>query len=85
MIASKKRDTKIVELLLEKGAQVDLQNKDGWSALMSASKGGSVDIIQLLLKKGAKINLRNSNGLSALKIARHTEVIKLLQSGAQFD
>lgn len=35
-----------------KGAQVDLQNKLGWTALMSASDSGFADVVGLLLDVG---------------------------------
>ena len=53
----------IAKLLLEEGAQVDLQKKSGWSALMSACQNGHIDVAQLLLEKGAQVNLQTENGM----------------------
>lgn len=35
-----------------KGAQVDIQDNTGWTALMKASREGHTDIVGLLLDKG---------------------------------
>ena len=53
-------------MLLEKGAQVDLQGGNGLSALMRASSRGHYEMVKLLLKKGARVDLQNSLGRSAL-------------------
>jgi uncharacterized protein len=44
--------------LLEKGADPDSADLQGWSALMEASSAGRSDIVKLLLDKGAKANAR---------------------------
>ncbi len=50
------KQTETVQLLLEHGAQVDLQH-DGETALMKASKEGCIDTIRVLLKENAQIDL----------------------------
>ncbi len=47
-----------VNSLLEKGADADSADLEGWSALMAASSAGRLDIVKLLLDKGAKVNAR---------------------------
>jgi len=61
----------LVELLLEKGANLDLTNEKqgGYSPLMLAAEYGKKDIVKLLLEKGAKLDLEDSEGLSALQYA----------------
>ena len=61
--------TAIVQLLLDHGAQVDIQGNDGTSALMKASFEGHTDVVQLLLDHGAQVNIQNNNGLTALMCA----------------
>ena len=56
----------MVELLLENGAQVDLQGGKGWSALMHASWSGHSEVVQLLLDKGAQVDLLSGVRFSAL-------------------
>lgn len=48
--------TGIVELLLQYGADVNLVNKDGRTALFMASDKGHAAIVELLLKSGANPN-----------------------------
>ena len=67
--AIKEGDINKVESLLKRGAQVDLQDKDGVSPLMGASHYKRGDIIRLLLDWKAKVNLQDKNGDSALIIA----------------
>jgi hypothetical protein len=47
-----------VQDLLEKGAEVDSANLQGWSALMAASSAGREDIVKVLLDKGVRVNAR---------------------------
>jgi ankyrin repeat protein len=48
----------MVKLLLDHGADVDLRNNDGWTALMNACGRGYNDIVKLLLAKGADPNIQ---------------------------
>ncbi len=59
----------IAALLLEKGAPVDLQEDERWSALMIASLNAHLQVVKLLLEKGARIDLQEDDGWSALMIA----------------
>ena len=43
-------------MLLDAGADVNLKNKDGWTALMSAIDGGNVECIKCLVGRGADVN-----------------------------
>ena len=56
------RNCEIVELLLDRGAQVNAQAKNGWTALMGAANHGSVDVVRTLLSRGADPSLRTSAG-----------------------
>ena len=91
IIASLNRDTDIVILLLENGAQVDITDTDGWTILMMVSEMGYSDVVKLLLDKGAQVDFTNTKfyGWTALMIASqdgHANVVKLLlDKGAQVD
>ena len=56
------RNCEIVKLLLDRGAQVNAQAKNGWTALMGAANHGSVDVVRTLLSRGADPSLRTSAG-----------------------
>ena len=46
----------VVQALLAKGAEIDLQAKNGGTALMLASEKGHEGIVQALLARGAEID-----------------------------
>ena len=76
----------VVDLLLRRGANVDVQNEIGWNALMSAAFEGNVALVRRLLEWRARTDLQNHNGNTALSIARqrrHIDIVRLLyESGA---
>ena len=49
MLASSHNRLQVVAMLLECGADVNLQDEDGSSALMCACEHGHIDVVQLLL------------------------------------
>ena len=59
MVAATVGHKSIVEMLLQKNADVNKQDDDGSTALIYASLYGHNDIVRLLLTQGAKVNLHN--------------------------
>ncbi|GBG35102.1 Protein kinase, putative [Hondaea fermentalgiana] len=57
------------QLLIDRGAKLDLQNNKGWTALMTACRYEQPDMAQLLIERGAKLDLQNDGGNSALMLA----------------
>ncbi|KAF2452237.1 hypothetical protein BDY21DRAFT_260258, partial [Lineolata rhizophorae] len=55
---------KVVELLLEKGADVNAQGGHYGNALQAASSLGREKIVQLLLEKGAGVNTQGDSDYS---------------------
>ena len=55
--------------LLEAGADCNVQNSNGLTALMIAVDKQDAPIVNILLEAGADCNLQDSNGLTALMIA----------------
>ena len=45
----------VAALLLDAEAEIDHQNKNGWTALMHACKGSNVEVARLLLERGARL------------------------------
>lgn len=68
--ATKNNLKDIVDLLLSKGAQPNIQNKFGNTALHEAYKNGNPFIINLLIEYGAEQKLKNYNNLLPWQISR---------------
>ena len=80
-IAADKGHYRFVELLLSRGAQVDVRNKKGNSSLWLAANGGHLDVVQLLHSAGADIDSQDNRKVSCLMSAfrqGHCEVVKWL-------
>jgi ankyrin repeat protein len=52
--AAEKGDIAVMQTLLAKGADVDVKDNDGVTALMYAAQNGHKHIVELLKKAGAK-------------------------------
>jgi hypothetical protein len=61
--------SKIVKLLLQRGADPDARDSDGWSPLMKASWLGHEEVVQQLINSGANVNGRDNKGFTALNVA----------------
>ena len=55
--------------LLKENVDLNLQNQEGWTALMFASKNGHYQVVELLIKEKADPNIQAQNGVTALMIA----------------
>lgn len=78
--ASHNHMIKIIELLLERGADPNFSTIEGDTALMHASMLNEKEIINLLLNNGADINLKNNDGDTALinTVESALEVVEIL-------
>lgn len=58
-------DYEFSKLLLEKGANPNIENDDGWTPLFRAVNSNKLDVVKLLLEHGANINRidKNSDGV----------------------
>jgi len=73
------------EILIKSGADVNLANTAGETALMLASEAGNVKLVNLLIKSGAKVNAVNKVGDSELSYAdralsNKNDIVKALES-----
>ena len=77
----------MIQILLNKGAEVNTQNGIYGNALQAASEGGHEKIVQILLDKGADVNAQGGWYGTALKAAirhGHAKVQQiLLEKGAK--
>ncbi|XP_047430313.1 kinase D-interacting substrate of 220 kDa B [Mugil cephalus] len=81
MLAAEQGSLEIVQELIRRGANVNLDDVDCWSALISAAKEGHVDVVKELLENSAYIEHRDMGGWTALTWASYkgrVEVTKLL-------
>jgi tetratricopeptide (TPR) repeat protein len=83
MAAASSGNLELVKLLLEKGANPTVKDKDGSTPLMFAARVGNLEIVKLLLARGARLEASDKYGRTALDIAsdqKHTEVAQLLSA-----
>jgi hypothetical protein len=74
----------IVNSLVANGADVNVRDRDGWTALMRAACEGHTEIVHILMQAGADVHVKNDEGESALTLARekgHTCIVNLLREG----
>ncbi len=84
--ACKNGSVKIIEELLDMGANINSLNKNGITPLMTAVKNNKTIAVDYLLKRGADVNQKNTYNYSALNIANTPEIVELLiQVGADLE
>ena len=77
------KKAEVVQLLLEKEALVDIQDKYGKTALMEATAMSAENIVVMLLEYGANPNLQDINGRTALNEAylrRYAKIAEILKN-----
>ena len=91
-ILSKKVDTKVMDLLIENGADVNsaLSGKDaaGWTVLLFASVNGDIELAEYLISQGANVNHTSNEGSTALSLARQEKyetLVSLLKEHGALD
>ncbi|XP_041032627.1 B-cell lymphoma 3 protein homolog [Carcharodon carcharias] len=72
----------MVNLLLEHGANVNLQTYSGNTALHSSSGRGLMEIVKVLLKNGADSSIKNCHNDTSLMVAKNRKVIDILRGKA---
>ena len=75
----------VVKLLLERGAKVDFEEGEGFTALLIATMRGHSDLVKILLEAGADRSYKGPEG-TALEVARakkFDEIVTLLTSKSE--
>lgn len=67
-------------MLMQQGALLNEQNKDGWTALMFALKRGHSSIVEMLLEAKADYEIKNSAGKAAIDIAHDATSQNLIRT-----
>ncbi len=78
-----REDVIIAELLAKKATAIDIQNRDGNTALILATKNGKVGIVKVLLFHSANPkmeNLKHETALSVAETYHHLGLLKMLHS-----
>lgn len=52
----------VVRMLLKQGANKDVRNGDGQTALLEAAQGGHETVVQMLLEQGVNVDFRSAYG-----------------------
>jgi len=76
------KDSSVVQLLLEHGADINVQNLFGWTSLLWASYSRALEVVHLLLKHGADVEAKRKGGRTALQLVAekgHDKVMELLR------
>ena len=60
---------KAVYSLIHAGAELEIEDQNGWTALHYASLGGHVEEAKILIKAGSELNIQDNKGRSALHFA----------------
>ncbi|XDV43447.1 hypothetical protein PO909_011927 [Leuciscus waleckii] len=86
MVASEQGSLEIVQELIRRGANVNLDDIDCWTALISAAKEGHTGVVKELLENNANVEHRDMGGWSALMWAAYKGRVEvahlLLEKGA---
>ena len=69
LYAADKGDAEAAFMALQKGANVDVQQKSGNSALIYASMKGNLDCLRVVIKYGANLELKDKFNKSAVNLA----------------
>ncbi len=77
---------RVVQLLLDLGAEVNHCTKAGLTPLHSAASGGRVEIVQALLRAGADVTTQDTSGFTPLHLAAMGDCVEvcsvLISAGA---
>lgn len=73
-VSREKLSLDMVTMLLDAGAKIEHKNKQGMTALMSASKRGFPSVVKLLLDRGADYNETDAKGKKAVQMSRSNDV-----------
>ena len=75
--AIKSKNEEIVAMLVENGADVNLECDLGWTPLFYALNHGNSAIVELLIDHGAKIDVKDCDGRTSSFLAWSNTALKI--------
>jgi Ankyrin repeats (many copies) len=89
MAAAYAGDDDVLADLIQRGAELESKDVDGYTALMYACNGGKMRSVELLVDAGADVNARDNQNSTPVMFAAqhgHVEIVKaLVEHGADTD
>jgi ankyrin repeat protein len=65
-LAARRGHAEVLQLLIEAGADVERESRDGWTALTRADAEGQAECVEILLRAGADPTTRTRHGFARL-------------------
>lgn len=88
IVAARSGNLEATRLLVEKGADVDFQQRWGHTAMMIAAKNGHIEVVKYLMEQGTNLFLKDKNGDTAMIIATENDqadiALMLKKAGANY-
>ncbi|MFA5990622.1 MAG: ankyrin repeat domain-containing protein [Candidatus Doudnabacteria bacterium] len=86
-------NTTLLKWCIENGANINFQDRGGWSALHFSAQEGRLDVAQILIENKADVNSQNEHGNSIIMTAltnwkggKNLDMVKLLiKNGADIN
>ncbi len=68
-VAAKWGKANMVQLLLDKGSNLESKTRDGLTPLHCAARSGHENVVEIMIQRGAPISAKTKNGLAPLHMA----------------
>lgn len=87
--ASENNNLNVLKCLIKAGADLNVQDANGKTALMLAVGNNQIDAVKELIKEGAKLNIKDKKGNTALSLAvinNNIDIVKeLINAGSKLN
>jgi len=81
LLAVEDSDIEIIDELVKLGADVNVKDDNGKTALMDAAHEGEIDVVETLIKYNVDVSLTDRSGFSALHasvLSKNKDVVKVI-------
>ena len=83
-LAAKTGRLEIMEILIERGADIEYETRDGKTALMHAAIAGKWDAVRFLVERGARVDHADMQGRTAIEWARDSNFLGVMRTLAEY-